>query len=141
MKRIIHILLLSVALLNFSSSCENNGGLEIPYVQVDLHLNIYGELGNPAIGSYTLVDGGVNGIIIYREDLDVFHAYDRTCTLWPDHNAQVQPDEKFEGVFTCPECGSQYLLLTGADPISGKATFGLKEYYTVVDGSLLHVYN
>lgn len=121
--------------------CETNNGIEIPYVRVDLHLNIFGELGNPAVFTSTLIDGGVSGIIIYREDLDVYHAYDRTCTLWPDHLEQVVEDEEFVGIYTCPECESQYLLSTGADPIGGPATFGLKEYYTVIDGSLLHVYN
>ena len=121
--------------------CETNNGREIPFIRVDLHLNIYGELGNPAIFTSKLVDGGVSGIIIYREDIDIYHAYDRTCTQWPDHTEQVAEDDEIIGIFTCPECESQYFLLTGAEPISGPATFGLKEYYTVIDGSLLHVYN
>lgn len=129
-----------VPLLVLTTQCES-GNYQIPYVTVDLHLNIIGELGNPALNSVTLVDGGVNGLIVYREDYGVFHVYDRTCTQYPEHNEAVEPDEEFDGVFTCPECSSKYLLLTGADPLEGPATFPLHEYYSRVDGDLLHIYN
>mgnify|MGYP006285411363 FL=1 len=141
LKKGIYIGLLSTALILLSARCDTNNGREIPYVRVDLHLNLYGELGNLPVGTLKVVDGGVNGIIIYRAEYNLFYAYDRTCTLWPDHNEQVKEDEEFSGVFTCPECQSKYLISQGADPIAGPATFGLKEYYTVLDGSLLHVYN
>lgn len=124
----------------FFARCDT-GGYHIPYVRVDLHLNIISELGNPALNSTILVNGGANGLIVYREDFGLFHVYDRTCTQYPEHNAAVLEDEDFDGVFTCPECKSKYLLLTGADPIEGPATFPLHEYYSRVDGDLLHVYN
>ena len=141
MKKWLKILMISLPAVFLSSMCETSKGYEIPYILVDLHLGIYGELGNPGIGTSVEVSGGVNGIIIYREDLDIYHAYDRTCTLWPEHNEKVAEDTDFVGLYVCPECKSQYLLLLGADPIEGPATFGLKEYRTVIDGGLLHVYN
>ena len=134
----ISLVLLSVIFL--SGGCETTN-YRIPYVRVDLHLNIISELGNPPLNGYVMIDGGVNGLIVFREDFDLFHVYDRTCTLYPDHNERVEQDEDFEGVFTCPECKSRYLLLTDADPIEGPASFGLYEYPSVVDGDLLHVYN
>ena len=140
MKRFIKIWLFLIPLVLLSTKCETSG-YRIPYVEVDLHLNIISELGNPALNSVVLHPGGANGLIIYREDFGLFHVYDRTCTLFPDHDAAVLPDEDFEGVFNCPECKSKYLLLTGADPIEGPATFSLHEYYSRVDGDLLHIYN
>ena len=134
----IWTLLLSLVLL--STKCET-GRYQIPYVRVDLNLNIISELGNPALNSTTLIDGGANGLIVYREDFGLFHVYDRTCTQYPLHDTAVYPDETFDGVFTCPVCKSKYLLLTGADPIEGPATFPLHEYYSRVNGDLLHVYN
>ena len=144
MKRIIPgtiknwIFILPLVLI--STKCSTDS-YRIPYAEVDLHLNIIGELGNPALNSHLTIEGGVNGLIIYREDFGIFHVYDRTCTLYPDHVEAVEPDEDFDGVYTCPDCNSRYLLLTGADPIEGPATFGLHEYYSVVEGDLLHVYN
>lgn len=135
-----NIWLLILPLLLLSTKCETSG-YQIPYVRVDLHLNIISELGNPSIGSFSEVDGGVSGLIIYREDFGLFHVYDRTCTQYPEHTEAVLPDEDFDGVYTCPECKSKYLLLTGAEPLEGPATFPLHEYYSRVDGDLLHVYN
>jgi len=120
--------------------CETSS-YQIPYVRVDLHLNIISELGNPANQTSVLVNGGVNGLIVYREDYGVFHVYDRTCSLYPDHNEAVLPDSVFDGVFTCPDCKSRFLLLQGAEPLEGSGVFPLHEYYSVVDGDLLHVYN
>ncbi|MCF8226634.1 MAG: hypothetical protein K9J30_12220 [Bacteroidales bacterium] len=136
----IYLSILLGLIVSLFTGCESDQ-YHIPYVRVDLHLNIISELGNPALSSTTLIDGGVNGLIVYREDYDLFHVYDRTCTRYPDHNEMVLPDEEFEGVFTCPECKSRYMLLLGGDPIEGPATFGLHEYYSVVEGDLLHVYN
>ena len=140
MKRSLKTLLFIVLLVLLSTKCDT-GGYRIPYVRVDLHLNIISELGNPALNSSTLVNGGVNGLIVYREEFGLFRVYDRTCTLYPEHNVAVDADDDFDGVFTCPECKSKYLLLNGADPLEGPATFPLHEYYSVVDGDLLHIYN
>ncbi len=129
-----------IPLILISARCDT-GGYQIPYIRVDLHLNIVSELGNPALNSTTLINGGVNGLIVYREDFAIFHVYDRTCTQYPEHLEAVNPDADFDGVFTCPECKSKYLLLTGAEPIEGPSTFPLHEYFSRVDGDLLHVYN
>ena len=136
----LRILRLFLPLLLLGASCETTG-YQIPYVLVDLHLNIVGELGNPAIATSMEIKGGVNGLIVYREDFGLFHVYDRTCSRFPDHNAAVEPDDEFDGVYTCPDCGSKYLMLTGAEPIEGPATFPLHEYLSVVEGDILHVYN
>lgn len=133
-------MLLVFVLILISTECETSG-YRIPYARVDLHLNIISELGNPANTTSILVDGGANGLVVYREDFDVFHVYDRTCTMYPEHNEAVEEDSVFAGIFTCPECESKFLLLTGGDPLEGPATFGLFEYFSRVDGDLLHVYN
>jgi hypothetical protein len=133
-------LILILPLIFISTECDT-GGYRIPYVRVDLHLNIISELGNPGNTTSILVDGGANGLIVYREDFDVFHVYDRTCTMYPEHNVAVEEDSTFSGIYTCPECGSKFLLLNGDVPLEGPAVYGLFEYYSRVDGDLLHVYN
>jgi hypothetical protein len=141
MKGRIIIWLLLLPMIFLSIKCET-GTYKIPYVRVDLHLNIVSELGNPALNSYTLVDGGASGLIVYRgEDYDIFSVYDRTCTLYPEHIEAVVADSVFDGIFTCPDCKSQYILLNGAEPLSGPATFPLHHYYSIVEGDLLHIYN
>ncbi len=130
------ILILIIPLAFLSTKCDNTS-YQIPYVDINLHLNIISQLGNPLNDSYKFIDGGVNGLIVYREDFNLFHVYDRTCTMYPEHNAKVAADTTgFVGVFVCPECGSQYLLSMGSDPIKGPAVFGLHEYRSVIDGDL-----
>lgn len=102
---------------------------------------LYADLGDMGIGTTKLIDGGVNGIVLYRESDLVFHAYDRTCTMFPEHNEAVVEDPTFFGVFNCPECESSYLLMNGGEPNSGPAQYGLVEYHASIQGDVLHIYN
>jgi hypothetical protein len=139
---ILSILLLLALPGLFSSSCESNRGEIIPYVKVDVYLLLYADLADMGTGSTKVITGeGVNGIILYRESDLVFHAYDRTCTLWPEHNRAVVEDANFFGVYECPECGSTYLLMNSGEPNSGPATYPLVEYHTAIQGDVLHIFN
>ena len=123
-------------------SCETNRGQIIPYVRVDFYLLLYADLANMGIGTSKIVPGeGYRGIVLYRESDLVFYAYDRTCTLWPEHDEAVVEDSSFFGVFECPDCGSTYLLMNGAEPNSGPAQYPLVEYHASVQGDVLHIYN
>ena len=125
-----------------SPSCESNRGEIIPYVRVDLYLFLYADLADMGIGTTKVISGhGVNGIILYRESDLEFHAYDRTCTLWPEPNAAGVEDPGFFGVFECPECGSTYLLMNGGEPNSGPASYPLVKYQTAIKGDVLHIFN
>jgi hypothetical protein len=123
-------------------SCESNRGPLIPYVTVNRYLLLYSDLAGMGIGTTMIIDNeGVNGIVLYREADLLFHAYDRTCTLWPEHDAAVVEDSTFFGVFECPVCHSTYLLMNGGEPNSGPARYPLVEYKTSVQGDVLRIYN
>ncbi len=125
----------------FLSSCESNKGELIPVVKVDIYLLLYADLGDMGIGSSKVIAGGVNGIVLYREADLVFYAYDRTCTMFPEHNEAVLENPEFFGVFECPECESTFLLMNGAEPNSGPARYPLVQYHTSIQGDVLHIYN
>ena len=122
-------------------SCDSNRGQLIPYVRVDIYLLLYADLADLGIGNSKLIQGGVNGIALYRESDLEFYAYDRTCTLWPEHDEAVVEDSTFFGVFKCPDCGSTYLLMNGGEPNSGPAQHPLVQYSTSISGDVLHIYN
>lgn len=123
-------------------SCESNRRQIIPYVQVFLDLDLYAELGTLGIGSTMVIpDEGYRGIVLYREDDMMFHAYDMTCTEYPEHDAGVVRDTVFDGVYTCPECDSRFIIINGAYPDSGPAEFPLVEYRTSIQGNLLLITN
>ncbi len=125
----------------FVPSCETHEGPIIPYVRVDEYLLLYADLANMGIGSSKVIPGGWQGIVIYREADLVFQAYDRTCTLYPLHNEAVVEDSVFQGVYICPDCGSSYLLMNGAEPNSGPARDHLVQYNTSIQRDVLHIYN
>jgi hypothetical protein len=133
------VLLFTVSL---APSCETNRGKIIPYVKVYVDLDIYAELGNMGIGSTKIISNeGYHGIVLYREADLVFHAYDMTCTEYPEHDEGVVEDETFVGVFKCPDCGSTYVLVNGAYPNSGPAQYPLEEYHTSIQGNILLISN
>jgi hypothetical protein len=133
------VLFLSAAI---SPSCETNRGQIIPYVKVYVDLDIYAELGSLGIGSTRIIPNeGYKGIVLYRESDLIFHAYDLCCTEYPEHDVAVVEDENFVGVFTCPECGSTYVLMNGAYPNSGPAEYPLVEYHTSIQGNILLITN
>lgn len=133
------ILLLSAII---TPSCESNRGQIIPYVKVYVDLDLYAELGSMGIGSTKIIPNeGYKGIVLYREDDLIFHAYDLTCTEYPKHDAAVVEDKDFVGVFKCPKCSSTYVLVNGAYPNSGPADYPLVEYRTVLQGNILLITN
>lgn len=133
------LLLLSPGL--FLPSCESNKGQLIPVIKVDIYLLLYADLGDMGIGSTKLISGGVNGIVLYRESDLEFYAYDRTCTMFPEHDEAVVEDPTFFGVFECPECESSFLLMNGAEANAGPARYPLVQYATSIQGDVLHIYN
>jgi hypothetical protein len=137
---IIAILLLLSAVI--APSCETNRGQIIPYVKVYVDLDLYAELGNMGIGTTKIIpDAGYRGIVLYRESDLVFHAYDMTCTEYPEHDEAVVEHKEFVGIFECPECGSTYVMVNGAYPSSGPAEYPLVEYHTAIQGNILLITN
>ena len=133
------ILLLSAVI---SPSCESNRGQIIPYVQIHVDLDLYAELGSMGIGTTRILPNeGYRGIVLYREADLFFHAYDLTCTEYPEHDRAVVRDTVFDGVFKCPKCDSRYVIINGAYPDSGPAEFPLVEYRTTIQGNLLLITN
>jgi hypothetical protein len=133
------ILLLSAVI---SPSCESNRGQIIPYVQIHVDLDLYAELGSMGIATTRILPNeGYRGIVLYREADLFFHAYDLTCTEYPEHDRAVVRDTVFDGVFKCPKCDSRYVIINGAYPDSGPAEFPLVEYRTTIQGNLLLITN
>ncbi len=125
-----------------SPSCDSNRGQIIPYVQIHVDLDLYAELGSMGIGTTRILPNeGYRGIVLYREADLLFHAYDLTCTEYPEHDRAVVRDTVFDGVFKCPKCDSRYVIINGAYPDSGPAEFPLVEYRTRIQGNLLLITN
>ncbi len=123
--------------------CDKNNNDVVPNVYVNFTIYInepdYSELN--AIGNSVMVTGGAKGIIIYRNSLNEFFAYDRCCTYKPsEKNEYVQLLEQGSPIVVDSTCGSKFNLVDGS-VINGPAVLPLKKYNTTFDGNGVHVYN
>ena len=114
----------------------------IPNVNVNLYINIqnpqYQNLSG--MGSWTYLEGGSKGIIVFNLDNDNFLAYERHCPYQPENNcSKISVDEtNLFAIDTC--CSSKYQLIDGS-VIDGPATLPLKGYNTSFDGNIIHIWN
>ncbi len=121
----------------FFISCDD-GDDWFPYVKVDIRLDIHTDLAHLGVGSSDTINGGLNGIIIYREPDNVFKAYDRTCPYEPSHNCIVKLEDNLFAV--CPCCNSRFVVTCGS-PDRSPASRPLKKYRTYVSGGVLYITN
>jgi hypothetical protein len=160
----LFLFLLFVTLLG-NVSCKDINKDSIPYVPVDIVLDLQADLshlgvGESAIltpneqnfgilrfssGNYPVITLGQpllgNGLILYRYGSNEFSAYDITCTYKAsvDYCALEMDDTWL--VPECPCCGSEFNLMLQASPVSGPAAMPLKEYSTFVRNNQLFIRN
>lgn len=137
MRNAIFIALLFLVTL---PACRDNNNV-VPLVDVDFSINInepaFFELTN--ITGWIYVTGGSRGILIYRNNIDQFTAYDRHSPFEVENACRV---DVLEDDFTVqdPCSDSSWALLDGTI-LSGPTTWPLKQYNTQFNGSILRVFN
>lgn len=122
------------------SSCKKDAN-EIPDVFVDVYLYTTDPGFAPlnAITGYAYVLGGSKGILVYRKSQTEFMAYDRHCSYQVENGNTVTVD--LSGLLVeDASCGSKFLITSGT-PNQGPAINPLKQYQTVFDGNVLHIFN
>jgi Rieske Fe-S protein len=123
----------------FGVSCDKEKNRIIPYVPVsfEVNLNVVNELTVPGNSVY-FSGPGYAGVIVYCELQGSYYAYDAACTNEISTGCII----KNEGVLgTCPCCKSQFVLMGGAYPAKGPASFPLQQYHVSVMNNILRVYN
>ncbi len=124
-------------------SCNKQGNSDgIPYVQVNIQLYTSDPtfFNLTTVGGWEYINGGSKGIIVYRNGIDEFKAFDRHCSYLPQEScSRVFIDSSnIMAVDTC--CGSQFIITDGL-VTNGPAVQGLKEYQTSYDGNRLLITN
>ena len=130
MKALLRYLLVFTCLILITFSCEENRR-NIPDIPVNFEIDLndpeYSDL--QGIPSFIYVTGGAydKGIIIYRESIEDFYAFDRSCPYDPQ-KGQVSVDEDNITLAKDSVCGSEFSLMSGGNVANGPAGRGLKEY-------------
>lgn len=138
------LLICCFGILLLSSKCNNQNQNPVPFVPVDVTIDIqlpsYSNL--QGVGGWTYLNGGSRGIIVYRKGIDEFVAFDRhspvdvsgTCPLplYPDSQNFLQLKDS---------CNNAVFSLYDGSPVSN-SIYGLRQYATQFNGNnLLRVYN
>ena len=109
-------------------SCNKEDDHPVPYVRVDLEINvIHYNLSNPGM-SAQFEGHGYRGIFVYRVSMDEFRAYDRACTYSP-HTCTLNISED-NAVLVGAECSESVYSLLDGYPLEGPANYPLREYRT-----------
>ena len=111
----------------------------LPFDPIEVNLNLpkYSKLRLDG-GSEYVDEGGVRGIILYRENALSFYAFERTCS-WEPNGACATVDIDVTGLFFIDGCcGSVFLPPTGI-PNGGPAIYPLNKYRATVNGSLVTI--
>ncbi len=139
-----NLLIFCFGFLLLSSKCNNQNQNPVPFVPVDVTIDIqlpsYSNL--QGVGGWTYLNGGSRGIIVYRKGIDEFVAFDRhspadvsgTCPLplYPDSQNFLQLKDS---------CNNAVFSLYDGSPVSN-SIYGLRQYATQFNGNnLLRVYN
>lgn len=108
-----------------------------PDIRIDLNLPEYLKLKTDH-GYHYLNDGGVRGIILYRQNITTYYAYERNCSYHPlDACATVDVDAST--LFMIDHCCSSTFSLSTGEPTGGIAWRPLRKYYTALNNSLLTI--
>lgn len=123
--------------------CSKDDNQSIPLVRVDV--TIY--TNNPSFntisvpGTWTYVNGGSRGLIIYRISNEEFKAYDRHCTYEPENSCGLVSVDATNITSIDSDCCKSTFILTDGSVTKGPASRPLKQYQTSFDGNVLRIFN
>ena len=138
MKTYSYLLLISILICNCSNQ---NDYIQDIYVNefIDLSLPIYSDISTP--GNSIFIEGGVEGIIIYRGFGQDYKVYDRNCSYEPSLTCSYI-DSINSGIAYCGCCTSAFLISNTGEPINAPALLPLKEYnWSLNSSNILHIFN
>jgi hypothetical protein len=124
---------------------KTNNGNPIPNISFDITINTnlpsYSDLNG--VGGWAYVNGvGVNGVIVYRKELNSFVAFDRRSPkdVNGDCPQPLVPDtDNFLQLID--SCNNAVFSLYDGSPVSN-SEYGLRQYQTIWDGSnQLRIFN
>ncbi len=140
-----HLVLLALSAALFAPGCKKEKKVDVPLVNVDININVnlpaYNALA--VTGGWLYINGGSEGLIVYRKSPDEFTALDRHCTYRPEDLCRVYVDDSqviARDTVSTDHCGSAFLLMDGGI-VQGPASLGLKQYHTTFNGTNLHIFN
>jgi hypothetical protein len=127
------IYFLVVLFLLALASCSKDDEHPVPYVRVELDINvIHYNLNQPGM-SAELLGHGYRGIFIYRVSENQFRAFDRACPDNP-HQCTLNISEENQVIAEAECCDSDFILIDGSS-VENVSPYPLREYRTSFNSS------
>lgn len=144
---IIYLTLLSAIVLFVFSGCnrDDDSLQQVPNVPVEINVSIdlplFSALQNP--GGWITIQGGSQGIVVYRIGPDQFAAFDRHCTFQVENVCRIDVDEETNVTAVDSECCESVFSIVDGVPLEGPARRPLRRYQTMynINNNSLRIYN
>jgi hypothetical protein len=130
-------------ILLFFSACKKNSNNPIPSLsfEIVIHMELPSYNALQGVGGWCYVNGGVQGIIVYRKSFDEFVAFDRKSPASTSNCINPLTPDKNNFLQLLDSCTSAKFSMYDGSIISG-SDYGLRQYQTTWNGSnLLRIYN
>lgn len=131
-------------LIILMSSCRKNKNHPVPSIafdfQIDLNLPSYQDI--TAVGGWCYVNGGIKGIVVYRQSYDVFVAWERQSPEDPDASCATGLTPDTDNFLELKDpCSDAVFSMYDGSPLQN-SKWGLRQYRTIWNGSnILRIYN
>lgn len=136
-----NVLILLIATISCSSCRDRNNNNQVPYVPVNIAINInqpdFFNLTVPT--GWVYVTGGSRGIIVYRNSSDEFTALERHSTYEVESQCAAVVND--DGVIVTDPCSSSQWLIQDGSLLNGPASFPLIQYETSFQDPYLYITN
>ncbi|HYC86009.1 MAG TPA: hypothetical protein VEB86_12345 [Chryseosolibacter sp.] len=104
-------------------------------IHINLNLPEYQALKT---AGFVYVDGGVRGILVYRQTTTDYKAYERNCSFQPNEACATVEMHSSTLYMTDPCCNSTFNVSSG-EPQGGPAWRPLRQYNTILSGTELTI--
>lgn len=108
----------------------------LPFDVININLNLPEYIRLKTDGGSMEIEGGVRGIILYRQNASGYFAYEKNCSFQPNDACATVEVHSSTLYIHCPCCSSTFDFSTGL-PTGGAAWRPLRRYETSLNGSLL----
>ena len=135
-------MIIALAVLLMLSCSPDLTDDEIPpshFPDIIIDLSLPSNIALASKGGYKEIDdGGVRGIIVYCEDIGIYHAYERNCSYTPNEACATVNVDISKLFLIDPCCSSSFDFTTG-QPIGGPAWRPLRKYEATATGIELRI--
>lgn len=137
--------MLSFGLFMLTACREDDNFNQVPVVPVDITLSLdlplYMALQNP--GGWVYINGGSEGIVLYRIGPDEITAFDRHCTYQVENRCRLDVDDDTNITVVDYSCCNSVFNMVDGTPLEGPARLPLRRYQTIlnVNANTVRIYN